>query len=520
MRERTTRSSKASAAGKAKRPVPDETEPSPPELHRLLRLQRSAGNRAVAGALVPVQRDPVAYEPGESETATARGVISPDVRLLAGTGSRFNAAANSVLVADFRPNSAVVRTSAREELSGSWTRILEGQRTRQYALLGFTDATGDEGPNQSLRLNRARAVAALLPGTAGRGVVGAAPTGEFITGNTTREERALNRAVLIRLPPEELREVGQVDRYSAAAVAFWQTHPTATVTDLVDAVSREAVGMLVDNGVPAPDVVPGTVPKASSTLAFFSAEDWQITLDTGALAGASGQAGVTPATTMAGLSVEAVAELSQACYHEARHAEQAFLAARAAAEEQGGATDPATLARSLGIRADVAAAAVTASSVVLPDVLRAKGDAWRSFMRGGRYVPYRTWNEKLKSQIEIFNFVFGPQISKWTTPGPDLLGAAAIWTIWEKGLHPTLDKNFRRDLSFRADALIRDLQRDRTPDPLPRRRVAHPEPDGGQAVHHVGQGEIGQRPAGLRCRGQARRREQGSGGQQGPAVVA
>ena len=464
MRARETKPVTTSAA-KRPRTGADDTDPTSPEVQRLLQLQRSAGNRAVAGALV-VQRDPVAYEPGESEAATARGVISPDVRLLAGTGSRFNAAANSVLVADFRPNSAVVRTSAREELTGSWIRILEGQRTKQYALLGFTDATGDEGPNQGLRLNRARAVAALLPGTAGRGVVGAAPAGAFITGNATREDRALNRAVLIRLPPEELREVGQIEHYSSAAVAFWRNHPTATVTDLVNTVSTEVVGMLVNNGVPAPDVVPGTVAKASSTLAFFSAEDWQITLDLSALAGASGQAGVTPATTMATLGIGAVAELSQSCYHEARHAEQAFLAARAAAEDRAGSIDAGTLARSLGIRGDVADAAISASAVVLPDVLRAKADAWRSFMRGGRYVAYRTWNEELKRQIEIFNFVFGPKLMEWAGPGPDQQGAAAIRAIWERGLHPTLDKTFRRDLSFRSDALIRDLQTDPKPDAI------------------------------------------------------
>lgn len=443
---------------------------------RLLHLQRSAGNRAVAGALeadrgvgvvgvLPVQRDPVAYEKGESALATARGIINPDIQLLAGTGSRFNAAANSVLIADFRPNSPVVRTSATEELNGSWAKLLEGQKSKRYAILGFTDATGEKGGNQSLRLNRAQSVAAVLPGTASRGVVGAAPADAFIVGNSTREERALNRAVLIRLPPEELREPSQVGQYSTAAVAFWQGHPTATVADLITATSAQAVSMLINNGVPAPDVVPGTVPQASSTLAFFVAEDWQITVDLAAIAGASGQTGVTAATPMADLKIETVAELAQTCYHEARHAEQSFLAARALAEERSGSIDAATLARSLGIPVAIADAAIAASATVLPDVLRAKADAWRSFMKGGRYVEYRTWNERLRNQLAIFSFVYGPKIQQWTTPGPGQFGPGAVRVVWES-LHPRMDKTFRHDLSYKADALIRDLKADPHPDAL------------------------------------------------------
>ena len=88
--------------------------------------------------------------------ATDRGVISPDVRLLGGTGSGYNASGDSILLADFRPNSAVVRTSAATELRGSWTRIIEGGTSLPYALLGFTDATGPEASNAQLRADRAR----------------------------------------------------------------------------------------------------------------------------------------------------------------------------------------------------------------------------------------------------------------------------------------------------------------------------------------------------------------------------
>jgi hypothetical protein len=87
-------------------------------------------------------------------------------------------------------------------------------------------------------------------------------------------------------------------------------------------------------------------------------------------------------------------------------------------------------------------------------------------MRGGRYVPYRTWNESLKNQLEIFNFVYGPKLDEWADTGPSGKGAGEIQVIWDKGLHPSIDKTFRRDLSRKGDALIRDLQADPHPDTL------------------------------------------------------
>ena len=203
----------------------------------------------------PALQRKTSYDPGESDAATAHGVISPDVRLLGGTGSGYNASGDSVLIADFRPNSAVVRTSATEELRRSWAKIIEGGASLPYAVLGFTDAAGAEGGNMTLRAARAQSVAAMLPGTAKRGVVGAAPIGDFIMpGNSTPEQRALNRAVLVRLPPDELRQQQQVDRYSGDAVTFWRGNPGKTVADLLTFVSGRANAQLERNGVLPPDV--------------------------------------------------------------------------------------------------------------------------------------------------------------------------------------------------------------------------------------------------------------------------
>ena len=442
-------------------------------------LQRRVGNRAVAAALstpapaqlpgVPAQlprgtsvQRVVTYEPGESEIATDRGVISPDVRLLGGTGSGYNASGDSILLADFRPSSAVVRTSAAAELRGSWTRIIEGGSSLPYALLGFTDATGPEASNAQLRADRARSVARVLPSTARRAVIGAAPSGDFIMpGNATREQRALNRSVLVRLPPDELRQEGQVDRYAGEAVTYWRSNPDKTVTELLDFVSGRAGAQLERNGVPPPDVVPGRAAQGTGTLAFFSAEDWQITVDATGLASASPQTGLTATSRLSTLSVDAVADLAQACYHEARHAEQAFLAARLTAEESGSSLDARLLSRRLGIRVDIAEQAITASARVLPDVLKPKAAAWRTFMLGGRHLPYRQWNEGLKDYLAIFTFVFGPKMDEFVAKG-----AGDIQVLWQHGLHPPINDKLRHRYFYRGDDLRLKLTKDPHHDPV------------------------------------------------------
>jgi hypothetical protein len=101
--------------------VPSPSRPSQSPVTQLLALQRQAGNRAVAAALKPsgpqaprlpgtpiaLQRKAGTYEAGERAPASAgRGILAPDVTLLSATGSGYDAAANSVVVADFAPGSA------------------------------------------------------------------------------------------------------------------------------------------------------------------------------------------------------------------------------------------------------------------------------------------------------------------------------------------------------------------------------------------------------------------------------
>jgi outer membrane protein OmpA-like peptidoglycan-associated protein len=162
----------------------------------VLRLQRLAGNRAVTPV---VQRACAPYERGErTKAASPAGVLGADVSL-AGSHGITSAGGDSVVVADFPIGSAALPSATVAQLRASWIGILERQST-VYEFVGYSDCRGGER-NTSLRERRAKAVAALFPKTAARAsAIRGAPVTEHAVDNTTPEERALNRSVIIRLP--------------------------------------------------------------------------------------------------------------------------------------------------------------------------------------------------------------------------------------------------------------------------------------------------------------------------------
>lgn len=445
------------------------------EAHPIRQLQRMIGNRHVAqliqarrllpngntvGLQRPIMLQRVAaceYQSGEKATGIDRGIIGTDVQLIPATGSGYDASPNSVVIADFRPESAVVRTSTAEELRrGGWIDTLERQ-SLPYALLGFTDCVGKESDNQKLRADRAKAVAAILPNTARHAsVIGAAPAGTYLLpGNSSPPERALNRAVLLRLPFEELRQGAEIDKYSEHTVRFWQLNKTGAVDDLVRLVSAEAGALLDRNGVPRPRILPGKA-TGKGTLAFFTPTDWSITLDVDKMASASPQKGVTRATKMSTLTVDSVAELASTCYHEFRHAEQHFLAARQVAADAPGGISAKDLAENLEIPITIAAAAVSASKTPLPDKYMIQARAWRTTLPGGRHFAYKTWNEKLRPALEV---LIESEWDKFQKLPPDDLKA-----LWEQGLRTLIDP--LRDSSVRAEAMLRAMGPGPDPDPV------------------------------------------------------
>jgi hypothetical protein len=185
-------------------------------------------------------------------------------------------------------------------------------------------------------------------------------------------------------------------------------------------------------------------------LAFFEASSWSIMVDAAKMAAAAPGPGLTPASKMSELKIEAVAELASDIYHEFRHAEQSFLSARVIAEEARGVITPKELADELDIPIDAARAAVSAANTVLPDTLKAKAKTWRTFQHGGRHLPYKQWNDVLRAALAVLYTEV-----KW-----DELGAkdpGVIQVYWEH-LHPVIDSTFRRNYSFRADDLQRAIK--------------------------------------------------------------
>jgi hypothetical protein len=425
---------------------------------RLIPNGKMIGLRTVAlHTPIALQREACEYQAGEKATGIDRGILGTDVQLIPATGSGYDAAPNSVVIADFRPESAVVRTSTAEELArGGWISRLEG-KSLPYALLGFTDCVGEESNNQQLRAARAKAVAALLPKTArGASVIGAAPAGTYLLpGNGTPSERALNRAVLLRLPFEELRQGGEVDTFSEHTVRFWQLNKTGAVDDLIRLASAEAGALLDRNGVPRPKILTGTA-KGKGTLAFFMAKEWSITLDVDKLASASPQKGVTHATKMSALTADSIAELASACYHEFRHAEQHFLAARQVAADAPGGMKAKDLADNLEIPITIADAAVSASKTPLPDKYKVQARAWRTTLHGGRHFTYKMWNEELRLLVEIITG--GLDWNKLQKSPPDSLKDIL------KAAAPLVDK--LRDLSIRGEKLLRAMGAGPDPDPV------------------------------------------------------
>jgi hypothetical protein len=227
------------------------------------------------------------------------------------------------------------------------------------------------------------------------------------------------------------------------------------VDDLIRLVSAEGGALLDRNGVPRPKTAPGKA-TGKGTLAFFMAKDWSITLDVDRMTSGLPQKGVTHATKMSTLTVDSVAELASACYHEFRHAEQNFLAARQAAADAPGITAK-DLADNMEIPITIAAAAVSASKTPLPDKYKTRARGWRTTMKGGRHFAYKMWNDELRPVLDII--IGGLDWEKFKKMRPDILKG-----VWEQGLSKLFDK--LRELSIRGDALLKAMGAGPDPDPV------------------------------------------------------
>ncbi|HWG97030.1 MAG TPA: OmpA family protein [Nitrospira sp.] len=134
------------------------------------------------------------YEPGEVHASKQEpGILSESV-LSTGT--------DALVLADFGVGWRHVKSStANHSLIRAWQRVLTDNPLATVEVTGFSDCVGSKTDNETLRLDRAKRVASLLGSNLrlSQLTVKAAPHGTFLTDNSSRSNRAMNRSVKVRI---------------------------------------------------------------------------------------------------------------------------------------------------------------------------------------------------------------------------------------------------------------------------------------------------------------------------------
>ncbi len=133
------------------------------------------------------------YLPGEIELSRSAPGLLPIDTFTHGAG---------LAIADFgvgrRLPKPLVLNSAPVQM---WLARL-GTAYKRLEVIGYSDCVGAEATNTRLRMARARAVIERLPLHLRRDArADAAPLGEYLAGNRTPGERAMNRGVVLRVGP-------------------------------------------------------------------------------------------------------------------------------------------------------------------------------------------------------------------------------------------------------------------------------------------------------------------------------
>jgi len=231
----------------------------------------------------------------------------------------------------------------------------------------------------------------------------------------------------------------QVTSFADAALAFWRENPNKTLEEFANHLKDQLNAKLTANGVPN---LPAPKLTSQRVAGGFATSDWTVQFDLARTA-------AHPLTAkISQLPADRVAEVAGMYYHEWRHAEQAFLAARLVASEAKGAKDAKAIAAELDLPVPIAQAALNATGP-LPggreglDKIR----AWRAFHEGGTHRDYWDWNESLKQFV-------GNVIKSLPSPQPE--GRAAIAAALGK-LSPTLAEWRKSTVPF-ADNKVAKLK--------------------------------------------------------------
>lgn len=154
----------------------------------------SPGSGAQTGGGSTTDSGCASYEPGEVHASKQEpGVLSEPVSSV-GT--------DTLVIADFGVGWRHVKPSiANHSLIRAWQRVLTDNPLATVEVTGFSDCVGAKTDNERLRLGRANRVASLLGSDLrpSQLTVKAAPHGTFLTDNSSRSNRAMNRSVKIQI---------------------------------------------------------------------------------------------------------------------------------------------------------------------------------------------------------------------------------------------------------------------------------------------------------------------------------
>jgi hypothetical protein len=227
-----------------------------------------------------------------------------------------------------------------------------------------------------------------------------------------------------------LRTKSGISGYAGPAADFWRANPNLTLQDfglhLISEVNKE----LTINGVP-PLPAPVFLSRGRNA-GGFAQSSWTVQLDLARTAQG-------PLTTKIGaLARDRIAEVASVCFHEARHAEQAFAVARLAASE---GKDAKAIATEVGIPEWVAKAALGAKGPLPGKATLADVKLWRAIGQTGKHQDYWHWNENFRGYAA--NVVAG-----FPSPSPSGVDAiigtrdafAKTLAGWQQDTLPFLDQ--------------------------------------------------------------------------------
>lgn len=229
------------------------------------------------------------------------------------------------------------------------------------------------------------------------------------------------------LHPRGLAVEKRVKDVTGRWVNLWQSKKESTIRTLLGDMLAIVNGEI--RGLRAAPVVFNPAP--STTEGGFRRQEWEmaINLDISLRRPVSFDAKVST------LSADDLAIIGETFYHEARHAEQAFLVARQRATI---VLEPDALAKMLDMPVPVANAAIHAGPPGRDDPGAERIDEWSAFAPSGRYFAYWQWNEAMrkvtadtlnpivarsphtadefKSTAELINWTINILSTKWSFP--------------------------------------------------------------------------------------------------------